>query len=400
MAVYEVDLAQHIRHLWRVRLPILATALVCAGVALAWTLLSAPVYEAAVAMSATRSKLDEASLAEPSTASYRPFIENLSLVSKVVREFDLAKPPASLTAIEFLESRLSVQEVRNSSVLLVKCRLHDPKLVAAVVNRVGDLASDSVLRFSQDQAVRSRDEVKKEYDGAIAFLGEVEARLRRFKEMNQIDLLRNDVDAMLGQRGKLLALLIEIEAEKAKLAKAEQELSQRTRIDTVKRSIDSEPALLEAARTPSSSPAELLSVTAKSEYMNPVYQELDQQVAEIRTNLASLEQQKVQMVGVRKLDAVQFSALNGLYKADAELKRLQVEHELALKAYSEVALAYRTASLRIFSRRIDLQVAERAVEPDQPLARHAGRNGVLGLAAGLLLASIVVLARNALAAAR
>src|SRR6185312_4866462 len=133
----------------------------------------------------------------------------------------------------FFGDVIEIEEVRNSSVLLVHGRLDNPALVADIVNRVADLGADTARRVSQQEAVQARNDIKLQLDEAKARLDGATAKLD--------DARRG---AQLEQGGALLDLLINVEAEKARLARAEQELKARPRVDTVTRSIDGDPAMM------------------------------------------------------------------------------------------------------------------------------------------------------------
>jgi uncharacterized protein involved in exopolysaccharide biosynthesis len=201
-------------------------------------------------------------------------------------------------------------------------------------------------------------------------------------------LVRKDVDAMLGQRGELLGLLIQIESEKARLTKAEQELASRTRIDTVKRSIDTDPAMMESARKASDPPNTVLSLETRNEFVNQVYESLDGQIAASRTTLAALEQRKAQIVDVRKLGASQIAQLTGLYQTEDELARLELERELATTVYRQVSTAYETAKVQVAARSAQLELLDRAIPPDRPVPRNVASRSLVAFLIGLLAAAV------------
>jgi hypothetical protein len=188
-----------------------------------------------------------------------------------------------------------------------------------------------------------------------------------------VDLLKKDVDAELEQRGALLDLQINIESEKARLAKAETELKARPRIDTVKRSIDGNPAMMEAARNSDGTSKDVLTLQMSNEEVNPVYQELDKQVATSRTQLAALERQRAQMTA-RKLDEPQLARLSAMYAKESQIDSLEMERDLAKKVYEQVANSYESARLLVAGRSSGLQILTRAIPPDKPESRKIPRN--------------------------
>ncbi len=392
----EIDLRAYLRVLWRYRMAIAIGTLVCAAAAFIWGITTKRTYGAEVALVVSESKFGERDGQTVSAASFRPYIESQGLAAKVIGEFGLDKPPYNFFASTFFGSVVTIDEVRNSTVFLLTAKLDDPGLAARVVNRVAAMAVEISRRVSYDEAMRSRDDIKIQRDEAQKRMDQAETTLRTFREKSQVELLRKDVDAALNQRGTLLALLIQIETEKAKLAKAEQELAARKRVETVRRTIDSDPALMESARPSAGQPNALLGLETRNELINPVYQQLDSQVAESRTNLAALERQKTQIVDVRKLDGSQLAKLTQLYQVESQLSDLEMQRDLARTVYLQVATAYETARLQVAGRSAQLQIVEPAVQPDRPLSRHVARNTLIALMVGLMLSVMGVLVYSAL----
>ena len=395
----EIDVREYVLALWRHRVAIVTGTLAAAIVALAVGLIMPRTYSAEAVLVIHQSKLLTAAQIVPlTTASYRPILESPNLATTVVREFGLDRRGVSAT--DFFSSVVTIDEVRNSTVFILKAALDDANLAARVANRTAELAVEEFRRLNQDEAFGSRDNIKTQFDEAQARMLQAEAQVLAFKNSSQIELLRNDVNAALQQRGGLLALLVQIEAEKARLAKAEAELAARQRIDTVKRSIDKAPALLEAARNPTREAGDLLSLQLSDESINSVYQQLDSQIAASRTALAALQRQKEQVVDVRKLDAPQLGQLTRLYDAESRLARLQVELDLARRVYDQIATAYQTARLQVAGRSAGLQMLEMALPPDRPMSRHIVRNTGIALVLGLFLSSVFALVYDAFAASK
>jgi uncharacterized protein involved in exopolysaccharide biosynthesis len=246
----EIDLMQYVLAIWRRKWLVVAGATVCAVVALGIGIASQRSYEATVNLLITPPKTGAAGELTPtvSIATFRALVENRTLASQVVAEFKLDAAPSNLTAQRFLQQCLTIENVRDTNIVAITVRLPDGRLAAKVANRFAELAEKLAQRLSQEEALRASDYIKTQVDQARERYKGAETHLETFKKTAQVELLRKDVDATLGQRGGLLPLLIEIQAEKARLARAEQELSIRTRIGTIKRTIDQDPALMEAAR--------------------------------------------------------------------------------------------------------------------------------------------------------
>jgi uncharacterized protein involved in exopolysaccharide biosynthesis len=330
-----------------------------------------------------------------SMATFRSLIENQSLGAKIVEEFGLDKPPHGVTATALMTRIVAVEVVRDASVILVRVRLWDPELAAKVANRLAESAEQLARALSQEETVAARDIIGAQLDASKKRFDEAEARLESFKKVAQLELLRKDVDALLGQRGTLLALLVDIQTEKARLSQAEAQLATRDRLETLKRSIDTDPAAMEAMRKAGSEPGSVLPLQLRNEFVNPVYESLDQVIATSRTRLAGLEKQRAELIDVRRLDRDQQAKLSLLYQQETTLSRLQTEHEIAREVYVDVSKRYEQARLQVAGRSAQLQLMDRALPPDRPISRHVVRSTVLASLTGLLLTAAAALGLDA-----
>lgn len=395
----DLDLRQYIRALWRSRVIILATALLCATAAFVLGIASERRYEAVVSLAVSRPKLATGTSDTTAVANFIPFVASRSVAAQVIKEFGLDKPPHNVSQTAFFGSVVTVEEVKNSTIIIVKGSLRDPELVTRLVNRVAELGVQAARNASLQEALQARDDIKLQFDESSRRYERSESRLQKFREATQIEVMKKDVEAALLQRSQFLKLSLEIEAQRSKLAMGERELASRTKIDIVKRSIDSEPVLVESARKAANGQtSELLGLQLRSEEVNPVYQNLDIEVAKTRLELAGLERQKAQMIA-RRLDAPRLKELNDLYAAEAELSGLEMERDLARKLYQEVATSYETARLTVAGRSSALQVVGAAGVPDRPVSRSIVQKTAIAFVVGLVLSAAALLLYKGLSSA-
>lgn len=235
-------------------------------------------------------------------------------------------------------------------------------------------------------------------DSQRRFLAAEEA-LKNFRSRSQIELLRKDVEAKLGQRGAFLQLQVDISAERGRVARAEEELRQRAPRETTVESITRGRATLREAARPGAAedPAGLIGLSVQSEQVNSARSELDVQVGEARAKLAALEKQQERMLQLAQVSEAQLPQLTRLYEREAELARLQVEFDVARKAFEESSTSYQIARTRTALRSPFIQVVEKAARPNAPQSRHVARNAAVGLVAGATLGCLVALGALALA---
>ena len=369
----------------RHRAVLIGVPFAAAVVALALTLSQPRIYEASVTMMAA---------GETPAPTYLPYLQNHSIADAVIRTFKLAAPPHSLTRSEFLQSAFRAEAIRNTNLLSMTVRLGDPQLVAQVLNRISKDAIELVRRTNVDNAVVMRDLLRVQLNEARTRLESATTRLLRYREQSQIELLRGDIDAALFERGQLLALSAQIEELRSRLTRAQTELQGRSRVDTMRRTIDDSPLLTEAARSAASSKgstdaSSVLGLQLRTDEVNKVYEALDERIAIDRAELAGLEQKRDQLVKADGLATPQMKKLSQLYSAESEIAALELEQSLREKVYSEVSNRYELARLDV-AKHGELIVIDPALPPDRPLARGTVSNVLLGATAGLLLAVMIV----------
>ena len=198
----------YVRLIKRHRLTLVGVPLLSAAVGLGYSLSLPRVYEGSVTLAISRPKLalvDESpSTGGGAAANFLPFLQNGSIVEAAIREFGLDKPPFELTRTLFLQRAYSVEPIRNTDLLIMRLRLQDPDLVAKVLTRLAEQAAALVEQTGRMEAQRARDQLKAQLDEHRTRLEASEAGLREFRDGNQLEAQRSDVDAALGQRGKLL----------------------------------------------------------------------------------------------------------------------------------------------------------------------------------------------------
>lgn len=386
--------------LWERRVAIGVVAAACGGVGLVLALMSPPSYLATATIAVSQSKVGEetAAAASPGAASFVPLVRNHNTAQAVIEKRGLNKPPYSLTAFTFLDRVFTVSEVRNTNLLTASAALPDAQLASDVVNDMASAAVELSHKLSQQEAVRARDIIGIHVKELNDRLAAAQARLLDFQRRHKVDLLRGDVESLLEQRKELAGLLVKLAAERGRLESAERELKARARTTSVTKSIDSDPAMMEAARQRGEK--DLLGLELRTESPNQVFESLDQEVATARSNVAALERQRAQLAGGSRPDSRKPDRLTALYQQENELDRLKLDYELARNAYGEAAAKFENATLQVASRSAELQVVDSAVPPDRPFSPRPISDTLMWLVAGLVISSAIFLIVAATSPAR
>ena len=390
------DLGAHLHVLWRNRLLLLGCTVLGGLTALVIGLVLPRKYMAEAALAISRPKIGEGLPAQElmSTANFRPLIESRAIAAQVIRDTGLDKAPYLVSPTDFFNDVVEVAEVRSSSVMTITGRLRDPQLVARVVNRVVEVGVETARRVNQQEAKQTETDIKVQRDEAKIRLDQAIKNLQTNRVASQLELVKSDVASELKERSNLLNLDIMIESERSKLARLESELNKRKQLIDVRRSIDSDPAASEAARTLQTPSKELLSLQINNQELSTVFQDLDKEMALSRSKLAAMERQKAQMIS-RHLATGSMPTLNNLYAKEALISQLETERDLANDVYKDLAKSYETARLLVIGRTSALQVLSTAIPPDRPESRKLPRSLLIGTMSGFLLAALVLLVRHA-----
>ena len=361
------------------------------------TLMMTRVYQAAALISVRPPKIEGQPPAEAAPQALVPVVRSDALVSRLLSDLKLDQPPFSLNATKFLRSALAVSTVAETSFIEIKVTLPDPEMARRAAD---ELATRTVARARQidvEEGGGVEEQIR-----AIAAESEqrfrtAETALREFRTKSQVELLRKDVEAKLGQRGDFLKLLIEIDGERGRLAMAEQEVKSRPEVDVVTDSITRNSQLLmEAARQNVETPASLIGLSVESQRINTARKEIDVELATTRTKLAALERQRDEMIRLGQVNADALPVLTELYAREAALARLQLEYDVARKAYEDASTNYLNAKVRTAVRTPFVQVVERPTRPTTPQSRYLVRNAAIAAVAGATIACLIAFARLAM----
>lgn len=386
---------------------ILGCALAGGIPALVYSLMMPAVYEARTSLVVFESSMGEGpGRGLPvAVANVRALLENRGLAQQVIQEFKIA----NMTPDQFVLEVLRVDRVRDTNQLQVFIRLGDAKKAAEVANRLVQLGAELNRQLSSQEVVTTREFLLTQVDEARGRLDALQMQLAGLKGTAQVELLRRDADVMLDLRGELLRLNADIEAERAKLTQAQQELVRHT--DTAGASTESAGMLGWAQRRQSAdsaappprtpvrtnSPAKdgaesrperkagaddelppLLESTG-----NPVRAVIDYEVSASRARLAALEKRRDELTKGRQVDATRYDKLARLYNIDLEISRLQLEYDLAKDVYSDVSKRYEQARVMELGRSSNLHLADAATVPNMPVAPRTKLNVAIGVALGL-----------------
>ncbi len=398
----EVSLAEYMAELWQHRLVLVGIALLTAAIALLIGLNRAPVYQATSRLMVSQSKIGDQASSSVSVGTYRAMVNSQTLVLKVITDLGLTGPPHNLSVTRVMEAHLQVDVLPDTQVIQISTRLGDPAQAAAFANRLAERAVEVSRQASQEDIVTARDTIKSQLDESRNRLTLAEKSLESYRKEAQLDALKKEVGAMLDERSRLLSLLVEIEAERARIRQTTEELAHQEPVRDVRRSV-SPTTVLNPPTNPPTTPPERQEFKLREDvinpFANPVYEVLQQQLSASRTRLSGLEKQRAEIIRATDVGQAGANKLKELYTKEAETERLQTELALSKQVYLDVSNRYEQARIQVASRSAQLQMIDQAVPPTIPISPRVIRDTVFAtaltvVAAGGLLLLVAVVRRE------
>jgi uncharacterized protein involved in exopolysaccharide biosynthesis len=392
----EVDFGRHLRILRRHGWLLVIGAVAGAGLGFLVTTTRPITYEAVTSLIAHLP-------AKPASggvdrATLRAFLENQTVVTNVLRELKLDQAPHHLTTQRFVSGALRVEEVPGSNLFRVRVQLEDPALAAEASRRIARQAVALNKDVAGSAGAVLRNELKPHVDEASARLEKAEEALVSYQREAQMELLQADSDALVGERGELLKLMLDVETERARLESAEKQLKGRAPTLSAERNPKAEESLRQSTPSEPITPRRDAGVDPRSldlsnSIVNPVYQTLELQIATSRSRLAALERYRQELA--RRVGGPALKELTNLYQRQVELTRRQNDYALAQEVFEEVSLEYEKARTDLLGNSAHLQVIDEAVQPDLPLPRKRLQTVALGLIIGLAAGALAAFLREA-----
>jgi uncharacterized protein involved in exopolysaccharide biosynthesis len=378
--------------LWRHRVLILGLAVVLSAAAAVFSLVRTRQFEATATVSVSASRLGDNTPGRVPPETFVPLMATPAIAAGVIDELKLA----GHSTTTLLGNVVTVRAVPESALIRIVVRMPAADEAARVANSFAAHAVAAATRAGRIDVEAIQGELKQMLDEATARLRAAEKAYDDFRVSARIEMLEREVETLVGQRGELMDVVVELESERARLARLEGELGKHDRVTSLRQSVVDDPALSEVARDGGSTSRELLGVQMTRESANPVFQNLDEETARSRAHVAYLEQQRVRLAQAAGLDGSQLARLTQLYERESALEQLDIERKLARKSYEDIAGKYQGTRLAAVGRTPQLLVVDPALAPERPVARYLTRNVMLGATAGLLLGCIIVVLRQAL----
>lgn len=378
--------------LWRHRGLMFGLAVVLGAVAAVFSVVRTRQFEATATVSVSASRLGDNTPGRVPPETFVPLMTTPSVAASVIDELKLD----SHSVTTLLANVVTVRAVPESALIRIVARMTAADGAARIANSFAAHAVAAATRAGRIDVEAIQGELKQMLDEATVRLRASEKAYDDYRVSARIEMLAREVETLVGQRGELMDVIVELESSRARLGRLEGELEKHDRVTSLRQSVVDDPALSEVARDSGSTPRELLGVQMTRETSNPVFQNLDEEAARSRAQVAFLEQQRLRLTQVAGLNGSQLARLTQFYERQSVLEQLDIQRRLARKSYEDIAAKHQGTRLAAIGRTPQLLVVDPARAPERPVGRYLVRNVVLGTAVGLLLGCVIVMLRLAL----
>ncbi|MEW6045283.1 MAG: Wzz/FepE/Etk N-terminal domain-containing protein [Bacillota bacterium] len=394
----EIDLRQYAELLWRNRHVIVAVTLAAALVTFVVSRLWLPrVYEASVLLVVESPQPDQASqeqLAAPvravalAPAGYQQIVQSpafQSLVQDQVRQATGAGEPVPSV-------RIRARVVPQTNLLELTAQAPQPNLAARWANMSASLLLQEVDTLNRTRMQGALTLLEGQIAETRRSLDEAVKALQEFtRDSPSVQKLANEQAAKLElvstYQSRLGSLDLALAAETTRLQALRDQLGQQPRIIALKKAFSPEGAALTQTLRNLGGDAGNPLISLEDEQINPVYVELQQQVAAQEATVAGLRAEREQAKAA-------LAALTGeIQRLTAELVRLQAREkeltwqaETARRSYEAAVSQYQAQKSALAGRlgESTLTLVRQAVAPDSPARPRVLLNTTVATFLGLM----------------
>lgn len=325
-------------------------------------------YDAVVTLAVNQPRSAPSGIAVIPTAGYAALIRNHAVIAAALEQAGVSTASAPMHPARFIRRALSVEELPGTNLIRIRVRQPDPARAVKVAQEVAVGAVALSRSVGQEEGASLRDQLQGQLQEAVGRLRTAEEDLLGFRRASHVELVREEVTALVQQQGTLPQLETELSGTKARLEAGAEQLASRPSKLTLEQSIARSPTLTEVVRSQTGGDlSALLGVGLTSEELDPAYLALDAEVALGRARLAQLQQQRATILTasdrLRKSDM-----LSELYSQEIELARRQADVELARTLFDDVAVRYEQARIVVTSSSAQLQIVDAAIALPEPVS--------------------------------
>ena len=280
----------------------------------------------------------------------------------------------------------------------LRVRGSDPERAAKIANLWAVVVSEKGGALFKSEARQSFDFFNREFQSAQGRLNNSEEALRRFNASSRIGELQVRIQALTTQvaayQSRLLDLSVSLQQVEAKLSAIRAQLREQPQSYTLTKAIITDPVATQAVGSATRQDLAALShINFRSQELNSVYVNLNQQAADAAVQVSALRAERDTIAGTIQDMLAQLSSMQGQV-ATQQLQQTQLARtaDNARSVYSVLLNRQQEAGLASSATQANpVKIALTAVVPVKPVPAHRVTTLALAGILGLFLAVGAVL---------
>jgi len=326
--------------------------------------------------------------------NFLPVDRNLDL--EVIRKLGLDKSPHNLTP-QTLSQMITFSLAKDSRTITINVRYSHPEKAKEIANTMAEVAKEHYQVLNTLEISQSQNLIDDELNLVQASLVEAEKNSQAFKQTLDVDSLRKEIKTRSSQETSLAQeyskIRMSLVEEKARLARAQEELQKQDRFYVLSKSVVEDPTykgILD--KLSKENIAVLQAAKVESHEINPIYLNLEETITNSRISIAGAKAKELLLKEEIEENRLALSQLRTqLVEKEPEWGSLVEVHNHAKKDYQSIRSAHHGAiKLLAAAKTRELKTVGGAATPTRPIEPKTKRillvAAVVGLLAALFLA--------------
>jgi capsular exopolysaccharide synthesis family protein len=229
-------------------------------------------------------------------------ITSIPVLEATIQQLDLKNQQGKSIGVEDFAKRLQVKGVPGTDVLQIIYKDQDPRVAAAVVNKVMEIYLQENVKLNRAEATSAGDFIAVELPKTEAAVRQADLALRQFKEANNVIDLKQEASESVTSIATLDQQLSQLKSQLAGVTAQQQGLQEKIKIDPQNAlrlsTLSQIPAVQEVLTEYQKTQQQLAVERARFNDQAPVVQSLRQKNAELET---LLQERVAQSIGAQQL---------------------------------------------------------------------------------------------------
>ncbi len=312
-----------------------------------------------------------------SVNNFRTLLEGDRLVSQVIAETGLDKPPYNLTPSTFRRAILSIQTLRDTRIIEVAVTLRDAAKAAEVAGVVCRIAMELWQRLASGEGASTRDALTKQIGNAGSEYDRANAKVRAFLRAERPEQAKVEAELYLEHLKRLKGVSQQIAIIEARNDATAKGLNGQEKFRTAPQAIRPDEAEI------------ALRDEAVSAFINPTYEVLARELAQGRVAVAGLRREEQELTARVRPGTDGSTPLTRQALVESTQARLLNQEALARQTTEALASLLAGAEVSGLQRAAQVQILDEPRVPDEPLPRLRLQRVAAASGVALVLAALV-----------